>query len=274
MIALTRSAKQLIFLFILVFITVVTAYADPCKPSTESQTDPNFVPGYLLPGELPNSISLLPPPPSKDSIALALDEELSKENFKLRDTPRWELATKDADTGLYAAGAFSCALNAPITEQDMPRLLKLLRRIWFDAGNSTSRAKKCYSRPRPFMLNEQPICTSDEKNFLRENGSYPSGHAAIGWAWALVLSEIDPEHIDAILARGWEFGKSREVCNVHWHSDVIAGSFIGASTVARLHADVTFRADMEAAKAELTAVRAKGLKPKRDCAAEAAAMVQ
>jgi acid phosphatase (class A) len=42
--------------------------------------------------------------------------------------------------------------------------------------------------------------------------------------------------------------------------------------VARLHSDPKFRADLEAAKAELAAVRSKGLKPTRDCQAEAAAM--
>ena len=96
----------------------------------------------------------------------------------------------------------------------------------------------------------------------------------MGWAWALILSEISPEQTDAILARGRAFGESRVICNVHWQSDVIEGRFMGASTVARLHADPTFRADLQAAKAELAAVRAKGLKPLRDCAAEAAAMAK
>ena len=44
---------------------------------------------------------------------------------------------------------------------------------------------------------------------------------------------------------------------------------MGAAAVARLHADPAFRAELEAAKAELAAVRAKGLKPTRDCQAEA-----
>ena len=96
----------------------------------------------------------------------------------------------------------------------------------------------------------------------------------MGWAWALILSEISPEQTDAILARGRAFGESRVICNVHWQSDVIEGRFMGASTVARLHADPTFRADLEAAKAELAAVRGKGLRPQRDCAAEAAAMAK
>ena len=63
------------------------------------------------------------------------------------------------------------------------------------------------------------------------------------------------------------------VCNVHWESDVVAGRILGAGVlVARLHADASFREDLEAAKAEFAAVRAKGLKPRRDCAAEAAAL--
>ena len=47
---------------------------------------------------------------------------------------------------------------------------------------------------------------------------------------------------------------------------------MGASTVARLHADVGFLGDLDAAKTEYAVAVAKGLKPSRDCAAEAAAL--
>jgi len=47
---------------------------------------------------------------------------------------------------------------------------------------------------------------------------------------------------------------------------------MGAATVARLHADPTFRADMEAARAEFAAIRTRDLSPTRVCAAEAAAL--
>ena len=129
-------------------------------------------------------------------------------------------------------------------------------------------------RTRPFAVNREPICATDEGKPYIKGGSFPSGHTATGWAWALILSEISPEQTDAILARGRTFGESRMICNVHWQSDVIEGRFMGAATVARLHADPTFRADLEAAKAELAAVRAKGLKPQRDCAAEAEVMAK
>jgi hypothetical protein len=47
---------------------------------------------------------------------------------------------------------------------------------------------------------------------------------------------------------------------------------MGAAVVARLHADPTFLADLEAAKAEFAALRAKGVPPTGDCQAEAAAL--
>jgi len=43
---------------------------------------------------------------------------------------------------------------------------------------------------------------------------------------------------------------------------------MGAAAVARLHANPAFQAEIEAAKAELETVRAKGLKPTHDCEAE------
>jgi len=124
------------------------------------------------------------------------------------------------------------------------------------------------------MLNGEPVCTPEEVEGLRKDGSYPSGHTAIGWAWALILTEIAPDRADAILARGRAFGESRNICNVHWHSDVLEGRFMGAAAVARLHADPAFRAEIEAAKAEVASVRAKGLKPTRDCRAEADALAR
>jgi len=172
------------------------------------------------------------------------------------------------------AGTFSCALNAPVTEHDTPHLYDLLRRIRTDASNATNRAKNKYARTRPFVENKQRTCKPDDEQGLRNNGSYPSGHTTIGWAWALTLAEISPDQADAILARGRAFGQNRVICNVHWQSDVIEGFFMGAATVARLHADPAYRADIETAKAELAAVRAKGMKPVRDCQAEAEALTQ
>jgi len=269
----TTLRRIVLVLVCVAFIAGCGIFTMTSKPADESETRPSSVGGYLSPQALPNSFALLPPPPAAGSAALALDKEASRKGLALRGTPRWELAAMDAVLMFpQAAGTFSCALNAPITEQDTPRLYLLMRRVMINAAISTARAKSTYKRPRPFVVNKKPTCTPDEEKHLRTSGSYPSGHTAIGWAWALVLCEIAPEQADAILARGRAFGQSRMICNVHWQSDVIEGRFMGAAVIARLHADSQFRADVEAARAELAAVRAKGLKPTRDCEAEAAAL--
>ncbi len=265
--------RSVLVLASITFITGCGIFKTIGKSVGVSETRPGIVAGYLSPQASPNSVALLPPPPAAGSAAITLDTEASQKNLGLRGTPRWRLAADDANLRMpQAAGTFSCALNAPITEQDTPRLYMLMRRVMIDAALSTSSAKSKYNRPRPFVVNQKPTCTPDEEGQLKKSGSYPSGHAAIGWALALILCEISPEQTDALLARGRAFGESRMVCNVHWRSDVIEGCFMGAAVVARLHADSQFRADVEAARAELAAVRAKGLKPLRDCKTEAEAL--
>jgi acid phosphatase (class A) len=229
--------------------------------------------GYLSKEAVPDSAALLPTPPALSSAAEALDHEIARENLALRGTARWKLASMDADLRFpSAAGDFSCALGAPVTEEDTPRLYVMLRRVLTDAGAATRAAKNKYQHARPFMLDSQPTCAPDQEQVLRTSGSYPSGHSAVGWAWALVLSEASPDQSEAILARGRAFGESRLVCNVHWASDVIEGRFMGAATVARLHDQPEFLADLEAAKSELAAARAKSLPPQNDCKFEAEAL--
>ncbi|MCX5883740.1 MAG: phosphatase PAP2 family protein [Deltaproteobacteria bacterium] len=265
--------RLLVVLMSVAIIAGCACYDGRIQPVAVPEFRADFLSGYLSTETTPSSLALLPPPPATGSAAFALDEEISRRSFALRDTPRWLLAISDADLAFpHAAGTFSCALNVPITEEDTPHLYMLLRRSMTDLGRSTATAKNQYNRTRPFVLNKEPMCTPEDKAQLEKNGSYPSGHTAIGWGWTLILSEISPEQTDAILARGLSFGESRNVCNVHWHSDVVQGRIMAAGTVARLHADPAFRADVEAARAELAAVRNKGLKPARDCSAEAAAL--
>jgi len=245
------------------------------KSSSVPEVRPGILAGYLPFDAAADSLAWLPPPPATGSAAAALDEDVSRKNLALRGSPRWALAASDADLSLpHAAGTFSCALGIPISEEETPHLYILLRRTFTDAIIATLKAKNHYRRTRPFAVNKAPACTPGKESKLKEDGSYPSGHSAVGWAWALILSELDPEHGDAVLARGRAFGESRLVCNVHWHSDVVEGRFMASAVVSRLHANPAFLADMKAAKAELAAVRAKGRKPARNCAEEAAALAR
>jgi acid phosphatase (class A) len=241
-------------------------------PKIETAAKPPAAPtGYLAAADLPNSLSLIPPPPAPGSAAQARDVEAAKAAVALSGGPRWLQATTDANLSFpEAAETFSCALDIPVTQADTPHLYTLLRRTLLDAGRSPYPTKNKYQRARPFTVNGAPQCTPLLDAVLRKDGSYPSGHAAVGWGWALVLAEVAPDRADAILARGRAFTQSRMVCNVHWASDIEEGRTMGAATFAKLQSSAEFRDDMKAAQAEVAAARAKGLRPTRDCAKEAA----
>ena len=147
-----------------------------------------------------------------------------------------------------------------------------MRRVLTDAGLATYGAKNHYNRVRPFVHYNEGTCKPDDEKLLRKDGSYPSGHTSIGWAWALVLTELAPDRRDAFLARGRAFGESRLVCNAHWQSDVLEGRAVAAGAVALLHSNTTFKSDMSAAKREIEALRQKGEKPSGNCTGEAEAL--
>lgn len=231
--------------------------------------------GYLDRRQLPDSRALLPLPPSAGSATAAADLDTHKATRALRGSARWDQAARDA---VYrfpaAAGAMSCALGLPVSESATPHLHMLLHRTLVDAGLSTYAAKDHYQRQRPYALLNETTCYPPDDASLRKDGSYPSGHAALGWAWGLVLAELAPERSDALLARAHAYGQSRVVCGYHWQSDVDAGRLMAAATVARLHADPVFTAQMALARGEIAAARTAGATAPAHCAAEAAALAR
>jgi acid phosphatase (class A) len=232
-----------------------------------------YLKGYLASADLPDSLALLPPPPAEGSPAQAGDDAAFRALTALQGTPRGALAAQDANL-LFpkAAETFTCALGLPISEEETPNLNMLLRRTLADAGQATSRAKVKYKRTRPFVVFKAPTCTPRVEAELMKDGSYPSGHSAVGWAWALELAEIAPEREDLLLQRGRAFSQSRGICGAHWKSDIEAGRLIGAATVARLHANPVFVAQLEAARLEVARARARSAAPAIDCVAETSAL--
>jgi acid phosphatase (class A) len=256
----------------LVLSLALMAGCAPLPPTELPEVRPGYVAGYLQPNELPDSRALLPPPPAPGSAAMAADLEVYRATRALQDTPRWAQAAKDAEL-LFpkATEHFSCALDIPISVEATPHLNMLLRRVRMDSSRATDKAKDYYKRKRPFMETGDEICTPKEKARFKPD-SYPSGHSSIGWAWALVLTEAAPDRTNVILARGLAFGQSRAVCGVHWKSDVEAGRIIAAGTVARLHSNPVFTAQLAEARKEIAAARAAGSRSRLDCAAEASAL--
>ena len=110
--------------------------------------------------------------------------------------------------------------------------------------------KAHYMRVRPYVYLDEPTIYPDDEEELRTNGSYPSGHTIRGWTAALVLSEVNPDSANALLARGYEFGQSRVIAGYHWQSDVDAARLVASAAVARMHADERFLELLEKARKE------------------------
>lgn len=269
-----RRARAWAGLFGLILGSVAAAGCVSSSPAPVPEIRPGLLQGYLDAGAYPDSLALLPPPPAEASAALRQDEAANRSALEMQGSPRFRLAALDNDLSFPAAAAtFSCAAGISINEARTPFLYQLLRRTLVDAGLATYAAKNHYQRQRPFLINGAAACVDDhERERLETDGSYPSGHTAIGWAWALILAELVPERANDVLARGLAFGESRMICNVHWASDVAAGRIVGAAAVARLHADAAFRRDLTRARREVEASSNEGPPPDRDCAAESAAL--
>ena len=223
-------------------------------------------------GPLPDAEKLIPPAPALGSAMDAGDNTANEHYLELAGGPRWHMAARDADLSKgWIARAFSCAAGRVISDADTPALAQLLRRTSTDFGFSTSGVKALYQRSRPFMVNGGPTCTPDDETGLRGNGSYPSGHSAIGYGTALVLASVLPARVVPLLDRGREYGLSRAVCNVHWDSDVEQGRVVAVATFARLVANDEFQRDLVAARKEITALEAVAPDPSQ-CTADTAAI--
>ena len=217
--------------------------------------------GYLGAAAVPDTLSILPPPPAKGSLPEQWDRKVFTDTRALVGKPRWTLAAKDA---VDYFTVYDCVFGVRLESASLPKTFALLRRVGSDASLVTNRPKDHYQRPRPFIGTTQAICREDQREGLTKSWSYPSGHATFGWAAGLIMAELAPDKATAILMRARAFGESRTVCGVHYVSDIEEARTNGSALVATLHGNGDFRADIEAARAELAAWRAKGGAPAPD----------
>ena len=230
----------------------------------EQQANPS---GYL--GEAgPDTYKILPPAPVPGTIRYQADRATNLATRSQKDGARWKLATADADEAAIAKD-MSCALGMEITPAAAPKLTKVLMTLRYDVRRAVNHPKDIYKRQRPYLIDDGDICVA-KTDGLAKSPDYPSGHTTWGWTVGLILAELVPERSTEILARARSFGESRLICGVHNMSAVEAGRTNGSIVVAGLHGSAAFRADMDAARKELAALRKSAKAPDgAACAAEA-----
>lgn len=232
-----------------------------------AQHPPPAPQGYL--GEAaPDSYKILPPAPTPGTIRYQADRAAFLASRSLKDSPRWSLATADADEAAIVKD-MSCAIGIELTPQNAPTLTRILTTMRHDVRRAVNHTKDIYKRQRPYLIDEGDICVAKTEG-LDKSPDYPSGHTTWGWSVGLVLAELVPERSTEILARARSFGESRLVCGVHNMSAVESGRTNGSIVVAGLHGSAQFRADMDKARKEIATARKSAEVPDgAACAAEA-----
>ena len=188
-----------------------------------AQSDETPVDAYFTTAEMPDMLKWCPAPPDTLSPAFAYDIMQYMWGKTMRNDKE---------------------------QEETPEIYKVLREGTATCDSICTIPKRYYMRKRPFMrFNEQTLTPEDEPG-LRKNGSYPSGHTLLGWSAALLLSEINPERADTLLARGLMYGDSRLIVGAHWQSDVNAARLAASAAYARLHTSERFLEQMKKARKE------------------------
>ncbi|MDB5677413.1 phosphatase PAP2 family protein [Sphingomonas bacterium] len=225
--------------------------------------------GYLPDGSL-DMTQILPPAPVKGEARYLNDRRIFKDTRHWLGTPRGDLAMRDVALGIPAmADAFSCALGIKLDPKKAPMTMKLIARAGATANAQSKASKEFFKRLRPYQIKMRKTCQAPSE--LKGSYDYPSGHTTWGWTWALILANLAPDRATPILTRGRAYGESRVVCGVHNYSAIEAGRVTASATYAAELGQPAFQADLAAARAELSALRADPTTPKPEkCDAEAA----
>ena len=150
--------------------------------------------GYLAPGEF-DVTHILEPAPRPGDPRYEADRKVFRATRHLIGTPRWDLATHDAEISTTALlRDFSCSVGAALTTGNAPRLVHVLISAGIDTSQQTNQAKDVYMRGRPYTIDRGRICQPETELYdskaHRVSYDYPSGHTTRGWTYAVVLSSL------------------------------------------------------------------------------------
>ena len=145
--------------------------------------------------ELPNMLKWAPAPPDTMGAAFTYDIMQYMWGKQMRQNKeRADIAIRDAVYSLECiAQEFSEPFGLTISEENTPEIWKLLRDAKATCEAISGFPKYYYKRKRPFVRFQEPTATPQFEPELRRNFSYPSGHTILGWASALLLTEINLE---------------------------------------------------------------------------------
>ncbi len=213
-----------------------------------AQGKPAATSKFLQPGDLDPALVL--PPPPKDDDPAAVEGRAELHRIAQARTPE-RLAQAKADDELEDVRAIAAPLGPAFNQDRFPATAKLFADLRSEDSVAAKQAKAFFKRARPFEIDGKALDVCDDGHDSKN--SYPSGHATMAWSAAAMLANLMPGNAQVILAHTTDYVESRLVCGVHYRSDLEAGHVLGTALVAKLMTKPAFAAEVEAARAELTA---------------------
>jgi len=225
--------------------SVPAASAQPA--AAPAVVKPAPVSKFLSPGDLDPAL-LLPAPPS-DAAPAAVEGRAELHRIAAARTPK-RLAQARRDDEVEDVTALTGVLGPAFNLERLPATARLFADLRYEDNVAAKRAKAYFRRERPFLY-DRTLDVCDDAHDVKN--SYPSGHATMGYAAAAALEQLIPAKAQAVRARASDYAESRLVCGVHYRSDIDASQVLGAALVVKLLEKPDFKAEFEAARAELTA---------------------
>lgn len=182
---------------------------------------------FLVPGSIEPQ-KLIPPPPAADSLVERAEIEVILNLQLARTSAQAARAQKIQNEDVFFFGAD--VLGDWFTSANLPktgRFFAQLREDFTPVGHVT---KKTFARRRPpFQDARIKPCVE-----FSDTSSYPSGHATQSAMWAVLLSEIFPDHAAGFAARAAETRWYRVLGGAHHPTDVEAGRVLGEAEAREL----------------------------------------
>ena len=168
-----------------------------------------------------------------------------------RSTERGRQAIADADLSDEAVlNGFASSVGIELNAKKTPAIAALVSAAKSTLLDNANRLNSTTFRKRPYVQLGEPSLMPDSDAQTSLTSSYPAEGAVVGWGLAMLLVEIAPANQNAILTRGFEYGRSGIITGRHYASDVQAGRLLAAAVVAHMHTDANFLKMIEKAKKE------------------------
>ena len=215
-----------------------------------------FLPaGYLTDETRPKDYAFILPPPSSTDGAYANDVYYYKWGRDKRANEELsEQALSDENASLYRVFGED-VIGITLSRRTTPEIIRLCERAASDANKANSAVKDEYQRPRPFVTFEEPSLNPDNDASKAESYSYPSGHASRGYAFALALCTVVPEHTSEIMLRAQYYALNRVVCGHHWKSDIDASLLLASAMFANIVCTDEYQQQLVKAREEYKRVK-------------------